>query len=289
MTTLVTASSGHLGRLVVDALLRRGVAPTALVAGARTPAKVEDLAARGVRVVALDYSVPATVAAALEGVDQVLLISGSEPGARVAQHRAVIDAAASAGVKKFVYTSIVRADKGELPLSPDHWATEQAIAASGLPATILRNNWYLENYVADLQRAADTGVIAASVGGAAVAAASRADFAEAAAVVLQEDGHIGRTYELAGDEPLTYAAIAAAAGTLLGREVTYTAISRDELEAGLAAAGLDEGTVRFVAALDAGIAAGALAATDGTLSRLIGRPTTPAVDAWSAALASAQS
>ena len=84
MTILVTGAGGHLGHLVVDALLGRGVAAADIVAGARTPAKVADLAARGVRTAHLDYDDPATITAALDGVDRVLLISGSEPGKRFA-------------------------------------------------------------------------------------------------------------------------------------------------------------------------------------------------------------
>ncbi len=276
MTVLVTGATGHLGRLVVDRLLARGVAASDIVAGARDTAKAADLAARGVTVVPLDYTQPETIAAALDGVDSVLLISSSEVGQRAPQHQAVIDAAA--GVTKFVYTSAPKATTSDLVLAPEHKATEEAIAAAGLPAVILRNNWYTENYAADVVRARETGVIAASVGEGRVASANREDYADAAAVVLIEDGHVGQVYELAGDVAWTYADLAAAAAEVLGRDVTYQALSPEEHAAALEAAGLDAGTVGFVVALDAGIREGALADTDGTLSRLIGRPTTPLVE-----------
>ena len=278
MTILVTAAGGQLGHLVVDALLARGAAPESIVAGARTVAKAADLADRGVRVVPLDYTVPESVDAALEGVDIVLLISGSEPGGRLAGHLTVIDAAARAGVAKLVYTSVSHADTVDLVLAPDHKATEEAIAASGIPAVILRNNWYMENYAGDLAGAAQTGVLSAAVGDAAVAAAARADYADAAAVVLLEDGHLGRTYELAGPRA-TYADIAAAMGEVLGREVVYAPATPDELAARLASFGLDEGTVGFVVALDGGIARGALDVTSSDLTDLIGRSVTPWTDA----------
>lgn len=275
MTILVTGATGNLGRLVIASLLERGADPQSIIAGARDVAKAADL---GVQVAQLDYTEPTSVASALEGVDSVLLISGSEVGQRVAQHQAVIDAARSAGVTKFVYTSAPKASTSDLVLAPEHKATEELIAASGLPAVILRNNWYTENYAADLARAAESGVLAAGAGEGRVASASRKDFAEAAAVVLLDDGHIGQVYELGGDVAWDYTELADAIAEVSGRDVTYQPLTADEQLAGLQAAGLDEGTAGFVVALDAGIAAGALAQTDGTLSRLIGRPTTPLVE-----------
>lgn len=285
MTILVTGAGGHLGHLVVDALLARGVAGSDIVAGARTPAKVADLAARGVRTAHLDYDDPATITAALQGVDRVLLISGSDPGKRFAGHKNVIDAAVAAGVAQFVYTSAPKATSFDWPLGVEHKQTEEALSASGLPTVILRDNWYIENYLGDVQRAAESGVIAASVGDGRVAPATRADYAEAAAVVLTEDGHLGQVYELAGDASLTYDDLAAAAAAVLDRDVAYVRLTHEEYVAGLQSAGLDAGTAEFVASMDDGIRGGVLADTDGTLSRLIGRPTTPVVDGLRAALA----
>lgn len=284
MTILVTASSGQLGRLVIDALLARGVAVSDIVAGARTPSKIADLADRGIRTVALDYSAPETIAPALEGVDSVLLISGSEPGNRVEGHRNVVAAAEAAGVTKLVYTSAPKATTFGWPLGADHAATEEALAASTVPHVVVRNNWYIENSVGDVLRAAETGVIAAAIGDSAVARTSRRDFAEGAAVVLIEDGHLGQVYEFGADVATTHDELAAAASEVLGREVTYQRLTEDELLAGLAAAGLDEETAGFVASIDAGIAAGVLADADGTLSRLIGHPTTSLVDGLRAAV-----
>ncbi|CAH0212649.1 Quinone oxidoreductase 2 [Microbacterium oxydans] len=278
MTILVTGATGHLGRLVIERLLERGASPESIVAGVRDIAKATDLSALGVTVAVVDYDRPETIPAALEGVDSVLLVSGSEVGRRVAQHQAVIDAAAAAGVTKFVYTSASKAPTSDLVLAPEHKATEELIAASGLPSVILRNNWYTENYAADLARAAETGVLAAGAGDGRVASASRKDFADAAAVVLLEDGHIGEAYELGGDVAWTYTDLAAAIAEITGRPVEYQPLSAEEQTAALEAAGLDAGTVGFVVALDGGIRNGALAETDGTLARLIGRPTTPLID-----------
>ncbi len=284
MTILVTGASGHLGALVIDRLLARGADPASLIAGARSPEKLAALADRGVRTVRVDYDDPASLDAALAGVDRVLLVSASIPGQRAAQHAAVVDAAARAGVALFVYTSVVTATTSPLAaLAADHVATEEAIARAGLPAVILRNNWYTENYVADLDRAAATGQLFASVGDGRVASASRIDFADAAAAVLLSDGHEGAVYELSGDVAWSYDELAAAIGEVVGRDVVYVPLTTEAHTAALEAAGLDAGTIGFVTGLDAGIAAGGLSFTDGTLARLIGRPTTPLVDGLRAA------
>ncbi|MCJ1707935.1 SDR family oxidoreductase [Microbacterium sp. VKM Ac-2923] len=284
MTLLVTAASGNLGRLVIDALLARGIEASDIIAGVRTPSKAEDLAARGVVVVEVDYARTETLASALDGVTRVLLISGTDPD-RVTGHRNVIDAAAAAGVGRLVYTSSPRNDEIDYALGADHRATEQAIAASGLDATVLRNNWYTENYLDAVARAGETGEIVAAVGDARVASASRRDYAEAAAVALITDELAGQTVELGGDVAWDYDELARAASEVLGRPVAYTAVTVEQLTAGLETAGLDAATAAFVAGIDDAIARGALSQTDGTLARIIGRPTTPLVEGLRAGLA----
>ena len=273
MTVLVTGTTGHLGRLIVERLLARGAAAADIRAGARSPERAD--LPEGVGVVELDYDRPETLAPALDGAEVLVLVSGSEVGQRARQHAAVIEAAQTAGVGRLVYTSLYRADTSPLPLAPEHVATEQALAASGLSVTLLRNNWYHENYAPDLDRARESGVIVSGAGTGRVASASREDYADAAAVVALDATHAGRTYELAGDHAWDYAELATAIGETIGREVTYQPLTREQQLEALQGAGLDEGTAGFVAALDAGIAAGALDSDDRTLSTLIGRATTP--------------
>ena len=285
MTILVTGASGHLGRLVVESLLNRGVAAENIVAGARNPERIADLAARGIHTVALDYTDTASIDAALEGVDHVLLVSSSEVGQRAAQHSNVITAAVKAGVEHLVYTSAPAATTSALILAPEHKATEEAIVASGIPATILRNGWYSENYAGNVAQAAATGELVASVGDGRVASASRKDFAEAAAVVLSEPGHVGKIYELSGDVAWDYTELASVLSTISGVDVAYRAVTPDEHAAILSAAGLDEGAIGFVVGLDANTRDGLLGVTTGDLSRLIGRPTTPLAEGLAAAVA----
>ena len=284
MSTLITGASGHLGRLVVASLLERGIPAADIVAGARDTSSIADLAARGVVTRPLDYDAPESIAAALEGVDKVLLISASVPGQRTTQHQNVIDAVKAAGIQYLVYTSAPRATTSALVLAPEHKATEEAIAASGIPAVILRNGWYTENYAGQLAQAGETGELVASVGDGRVSSASRKDFAEAAAVVLTEPGHLGAVYELSGDSAWDYTELAAAMSTVTGKDVAYRSVTPEEHAALLTAAGLDAGTVGFVVALDGNTRDGLIGETSGDLSRLIGRPTTPLVEGLRAAL-----
>ena len=274
MTIAVTGATGQLGRLVIDGL--RDVVPGGdVVAVARDKDRASDL---GVTVRVAAYEDPDALLAAFEGVDTLVFISGSEAGARMTQHTNVVQAARQAGVGHVLYTSAPRADDTTLLLAPEHKATEELLRESGLAWTILRNNWYHENYLSTLQTAAQTGEIVSAAGDGRVASASRADYAAAAVAVATTEGHEGKVYELGGDTAWDFAEFTEAAGAALGRPLTYRPVSPDELDARLAEAGLDAGTRGFVVGLDRNIAEGTLAEVTGDLSRLTGRPTTPLVD-----------
>lgn len=276
----VTASTGQLGRLVVPALLERGVPAGEIVAGARDLAKAGELAALGVHVREADYDRPETLPAFLDGVDVLLLISSSAMEGRVPQHGNAVDAAAAAGVRHLVYTSILGGHETTHALAPDHQETERLIARAGFPATtILRNGWYTENYAPSLEQARETGVLLGGTGDGRVASASRADYAAATAEVLvaarrgEADG--ATVLELSGDTAWTFGELAAAMGEALGREVAHRDVSEAEHGELLRGAGLPPEAAAFVARLDADIRDGLLAATPGDLSRVIGRATTP--------------
>jgi NAD(P)H dehydrogenase (quinone) len=274
MTLLVTGTSGHLGRLTVLALLARGVDPTEIVAAARRTEAVKDLADLGVETRAADYDDPASLERAFAGVDRVLLISGSEVGSRVPQHRNVIDAAVAADVSLVGYTSVLGGTSTGLALAAEHGATEDYLAAAGVPHVLLRNGWYLENYTENTAVPLQLGTVYGAAGDGRVSAAARADFAEAAAAVMTSDGQAGRTYELAGDSGFTMGEYAAALGAATGREISYTDLPAEEYTAALVSGGVPAPTAEILADCDLGIARGALEDTSQTLSGLIGRPTT---------------
>lgn len=270
---VITGASGQLGRLVIDALLKKLPAGE-IVAAVRNPQKVADLAARGVQVRQADYDQPDSLAAAFRGADKLLLISGSEVGRRVPQHRAAIEAAKAVGVGLLAYTSLLHADSSPLPLAAEHKETESLIRASGLPAVILRNGWYSENYLAGVPVALQHGVLLGSAGEGRIASAARADYAEAAAAVLTQDDQGGRIYELAGDESYTLGELAGAIAEQSGQAVAYRNLPESEFKAVLLGAGLPEGLATLLAESDGGASKGGLFDGSRQLSQLIDRPTT---------------
>lgn len=280
----VTGATGQLGRLVIDALLKK-VPAGEIVAAVRTPAKAADFAARGVVVRQADYGQPETLAAAFAGVDKLLLISGSEVGQREAQHKAVIEAARTAGVSFIAYTSLLHADRSPLGLGVEHRATEALLQASGIPFALLRNGWYSENYAASIAPALAHHAFIGAAGEGRIASAARQDYADAAAEVLTRDNQAGKVYELAGDDSCTLAQFAAEIAAQSGEKVDYVNLSRQEFAAALKAAGLPEGLAEMLADSDAGAEQGGLFDDSHQLSQLIGRPTAPYQDVIGAALA----
>ncbi len=274
---VVSGAGGQLGRLVVDGLLTQ-VPAERIVAATRKPETLDDLAARGVQVRVADFDEPDTLPAAFEGAARLLVISTDGIGRRVAQHKAAVEAAASAGVGHVIYTSVLHADTTHLRLAADHKATEEIITASGLPHTFLRDSWYTEMYEQRARTAAETGVLIGAAGTGRVASASRADYAAAAVAVLTMDGTPDRAYELSGDTAWSFPEFAATVAELTGREVGYRDVTPAEYRKILLDAGLPEPAADTVTGIDQDIAGGALADTPGHLRSLIGRPTTTLTD-----------
>lgn len=270
----ITGATGQLGHLVLQNLLKT-TAASQIVAIVRNPAKAEALSQQGIVVRQADYTDEAAFTAALQGVDKLLLISSSEVGQRTPQHRNVIHAAKAAGVKFIAYTSLLHADKSPLRLHVEHVETEKMLADSGIPYALLRNGWYTENYLASAPPALEHGVFIGAAGDGKIASATRADYAEAAARVIAEEGHAGKVYELAGDEAWTLSELAAALSKQSGKNVVYQNLSEADFAAALKSVGLPAGLADMLADSDVGAAKGGLFDDSRTLSALIGRPTTP--------------
>jgi len=281
---LVTGASGQLGGLVIDALLAR-VPAGEIGALVRRPEAAAPLEAKGVSVRIASYDDPAALEAAFAGVERLLLVSSSEVGKRAAQHDNVIKAAKSAGVGFIAYTSILRADRSPLTVLPsEHVATEQALAASGLPHALLRNGWYTENYTMGVPTALEHGGMIGTIGEGRVSSATRADYAEAAAIVLSSElPASGTAYELAGDTAFGLPDFAAALSELSGKEIGYTDMSPEAYQAALIGAGLPAPVAEMLADSEKGASQGGLFSEDKSLSTLLGRPTTP----WRETLAQA--
>lgn len=266
----VTGATGQLGRLVLEKLKTK-VAADSIVALVRNPEKATDL---GVEVRVFDYTKPENLVVSLNGVDKLLLISGNEIGQRLPQHKAVIEAAKQVGIKHIIYTSILHADTSPLGLAGEHLATEVAIKASGLVYTILRNGWYTENYAGSAKGAVYAGAFIGCAGEGKIASAARADYAEAALMVLEGNGHENKIYELAGDEAYTLSELAAEISHQNGKTIPYNNLTETQYEDILKSFGLPEGLALMLADSDTGASKGGLFDDSKFLSSFIGRPTT---------------
>ncbi len=283
---LVTGATGQLGQLAIAALEQR-TAKENLAVLVRSDAAKEDFATRGFDARQGDYSDADSLNNAFDGIEKVLFISGSEIGQRVAQHQNVVTAAAAAGVKHIAYTSLLKAQDNPIVLAPEHKATEDAIAASGMDYTLLRNGWYSENFMMALPQILEMGQHFGAAGAGKFSPATRADMAEAAAVVLTTDGHAQKTYEIAGDESFDYAAFAQMVSDASGKAIAYVDMPAPAYKEALLGAGLPEPMAALLAQADEQAATGWLFDDSGDLAKLIGRPTTPLKDVITTALSTA--
>ncbi|MCO6386105.1 SDR family oxidoreductase [Aliihoeflea sp. 40Bstr573] len=280
MKMAVTGATGQLGRIVIDKL--KAQTSDEVVALVRSPEKAADL---GVETRRADYDDAASLESALQGVDTLLLISSSEVGKRAAQHSNVIEAAKKNGVKRIVYTSLLRADSSPLSLAAEHAETEKQLKASGIAHTILRNGWYTENYAGSLKGAVEAGALIGSAGEGRISSAARADYADAAVAVLTTTGHDGKTYELAGDDSFSLAELAAEVSKQSGKQIAYNDLPEADYAKALEGFGLPAGLAASIAGWDAAAGQGALFDDSNSLSKLTGRPTTPFAQTVKAALA----
>jgi len=271
MKIAVTGATGQLGSQVIEQLKCR-VSNENIVALVRNTEKAANL---GVETREFDYNKPDHLSKALHGIDHLLLISGTEFGQRTTQHKNVIYAAKEAGVKWIVYTSLLRADTSHLNLAAEHVETEEILTNSGLEFTILRNGWYSENYTASVPGAVSGGAFLGSAANGKISSAARADYAEAAAIVIANETHKGKVYELAGDDFYTLTDLAAMISEQTGKNIPYNNLQEEEYANILKNIGLPEGLAIGLASWDVSASHGALFDNSRTLSSILGRPTTP--------------
>lgn len=274
MKILVTGATGQLGSLVVEALLKTDAAKD-LAVSVRNPEKAEALRAQGVEVRHGDFDQPETLEKAFAGVDRLLLIStDGDNETRIRQHQTAVDAAKKAGVGFIAYTSVVKAEKNTLSLAEVHRATEQAIRESGIPYSLLRNNWYLENEAGSVQAATQGAPWVHATNDSQVGWATRSDYAYAAAAVLTGEGHENTVYELSG-KLRTQAELAAIVGEVLGQEINVQNVDDAAYADIMKGAGLPDFVVSMLVDMQSAIREGALAVESNTLETLLGRPAQP--------------
>lgn len=266
----ITGATGQLGTKVVQQL-KKTVGAENLVALVRNPQKASEL---GVEARAFNYDDVNKLADALKGIEQLLLISSNELGKRFEQHKNVVEAAQQAGVKRIVYTSLLRANTSSLSLAAEHLATEDFIKQTGIAFTILRNGWYTENYAAATGGALATGTLHGSAENGRISSASRQDYAEAAAVVLSTSGHENKVYELAGDTAFTLTELAQSIAEFTGKPISYQNLNESDYANALQQAGLPAVVAAALAHFDTCAGKGDLFDDGKQLSTLINRPTT---------------
>ncbi|WDZ75165.1 NmrA family NAD(P)-binding protein [Ensifer adhaerens] len=253
-TLLVTGATGQLGKLVLDQLLAIGVAPAKIIATSRDTAKLSDYVAKGVQARVADFDDPASLDKAFAGADRILIISTdalNQPGKRLKQHLAAVAAAKKAGAKHILYTSMPSPETSVIPFAPDHLGTENAIKATGIPYTILRNGWYMENLFMALPHALETGQWFSSSGEGRLAHIARADAAKAAAAALASAVDESRTYTLTGGEQRSTDEIATLVAQATGKPLGVMHISDEALAGGLKGAGLPDFLIPIIVSFDA--------------------------------------
>lgn len=245
-----------------------------IVAGTRTPEKLADLAARGAVVRHADFEDSKGLEAALAGVDRVLIISSDaidRPGRRLAQHQAAVAAAASAGVKHAVYTSMPNPETSPVVFAPDHLGTEQALKASAMGWTILRNCWYSDFLIPTLAPAVASGKLMAATGQGGAPYVTREDCAQAAAAALASSDTGNKTWDITGPDLITYAELAKLASELTARPVTYSPVEPSERIAQLIAFGTPEPIAKMLVSGQLAIAQGKMGTPATAVKELTGR------------------
>jgi NAD(P)H dehydrogenase (quinone) len=276
MRVIVTGASGQLGRLVAEEVLARMPASD-LVLATRRPRAIADLANRGVEVRRADFDEPDTLRGAFANGERLLLISTPSIGRRVHQHRAAIEAAAAAGVRHVVYTSMVRPEPGNPigPIADENRATERVLEASGLEWTILRFGSFAETQVAPGALAVTYGKLITNAGDGRIVPVSRADCAAAAAVVLTTDGHAGRTYDITGAEAFSQGDLARLLSEVTGSRIEVTRVRDRMLTFGLTRTGIPKPMARAIVAFGAAVREGCFDVVDPAFEELTGRPPRP--------------
>ncbi|MDQ2739817.1 MAG: NAD(P)H-binding protein [Actinomycetota bacterium] len=278
MTIAITGASGALGRAAAELVLQT-VDPRKVVLMSRRPELLADLAARGAQVRRVDFTEPSTLETAFAGVDRLLLISTDAVGSRLRPQRAAIAAAARAGVRHVIYTSVPEpVSDNPARVVADHAGTEQTLRDSGMQWTFLRNNLYAHMQVPGIEHAATSGRLVSNGGEGATAYVTREDCAAAAAAVLTQEGHEGMTYDITGPKAISGDDLAALARRFGACEVELVGVDDAEFSAGLVRAGFPAEVAALVTSFGASTREGYLATVSTAVADLTGRKPTPLGD-----------
>ncbi|MFI5100404.1 MAG: SDR family oxidoreductase [Actinomycetes bacterium] len=265
----VTGATGHIGAGVANRLAAAGVRQRLVV---RDPGRAPTLP--GATVAQAQYRDADAMRGALTGVHTLLLVSAAESADRVTEHLTAVEAARRAGVRRVVYTSFLGAGPAStFTLARHHWATEEALRASGMAVTFLRDSMYAD--FIPFMASGEDRTIRGPAGDGRVAAVARDDICDVAAAVLLADGaHDGRTYDLTGPRAETMQDAADLLTELTGRPVTYVAETLEEAYRSREKYGAPSWEVEGWVTSYAAVAAGELAVVSGDVETISGHPAT---------------
>ncbi|HLH43999.1 MAG TPA: SDR family oxidoreductase [Bryobacteraceae bacterium] len=271
-TLLVTGASGHLGRRVVALLLEGGAGR--VVATTRAPEKIADLGAKGAVLRKASFEEPATLAGAFAGAHRLLMISTDaidQPGRRIQQHRNAVESAARAGIRHICYTSMPNPETSPVIFAPDHLGTEQAIAASGMGYTILRNSWYMDFLIPTLIQAVASGRLFSAAGEGGAAYISREDCARCAAAALMATDAASQTLDVTGPDVVSFRDLARITSNLTARTIEYIPVTPEERKKQLIAAGIPPLYAEIMVSSQLAMAQGKMGPSSTTVKDLTGR------------------
>ena len=273
MSVIVTGAAGHLGRLVAEQLLER-LPPEEVVLVTRRQEALRELRSRGADVRHGDFDDPGSLRDAFAGGSRMLLISTDAVGQRIRQHRAAIDAAAAAGVRHVVFTSIINPVVRN-PIGPNAWEqgkTEAILKRSGLAWTVLRFGSFAELQLPPAATGVQNGQLILNNGNGRIAPIARRDCAEAAAVVLTTDGHACQTYQITGPEALSVHDLAALYTELSGHPVKIVPVSDAMATSILVGIGTPMAIAVGIAAFGRAVRLGYFDVVDPAFEKLTGHP-----------------
>lgn len=231
---LVVGASGNIGKHVVARLNEQGLAVRAV---SRDPERAKQLLPVGVEIVAGDLTNADAVTRVLQGVDKVYLATNGADFYDAETN--LIRGAQAASIRHIVKVSVIGASFDNfVVLAQAHAAIEQQLAASGIPATLLRPNWFMENFFGSASTIIQQGAIYGSADEGKVAFIDSRDTAAVAVAALTVSGHEGKEYQLSGPEALTFAEAAQRIGQGLGRDIHYVNLPEQDFQQALIGGGV---------------------------------------------------
>ena len=273
MNLALTGSTGGIGGRVARRLTERGVPMKLIVRDASRAPELPDTT-----VAVATYGDGDAMRAALDGSDTLFMVSANESEHRADEHRTAVAAAAAAGVEHIVYLSFVAAyEDTTFTFGRDHWATEEAILATGLKHTFLRDSMYTD-YIPVFATA--EGLIQGPAGDGRVSWVARDDIADAAATVLSDiDAHAGERYDMTGPEAITVAETAAILADVTGRPIEYRKETIEEARASRRPFSEHDWEIEGWVTSYTAVANGDLDIVSGDIEELVGRPS-ESVRSW---------